>query len=819
MNLAEINISLPVIRYTTDIVHFAPRKSTVIEWIILEVLKNLYESKDSKYKNCSVNFLFSQVFNIPDSDNLIKPCLFDLYSLGAITANSALSDNVSLNDYIIGDLLITDLGLEMQRKGLLPGRDVTQVVDFFFDIIKNKIQIASDKRVFSKEAVGVQLRVGLIDSMQIPLPEVLIMSYLDQLKKQPKVCPDWLKPETEIKSISLSTLNNPIQIYWDNNKVMLQIKDDMQVLFKNNDSIGSINPVIDYLSHAIDENIDFQNIKEINNIPDVDKFAKYMCPGADIGSIFKKVASISPIFYYNKALLKISDTELKELSAGKICIIYNDDALSITIDKGIIIHVPLQKDSAFGTEKDTGYLGLFNLKGNNYSNKVPLYFSLIDKKEDLNLLIDEIIQNYFNDDNFSLIYLLAANKRTNDFKKLLDETLASKKILNEKISLIDNVVPKAETFGIKLDKNSYYLSQIKIEDDVLNPIDKTLALLDEIKALYVFKKNDELYFKAIDKLFEVVPACKTYADLSAFIVKLKTDKKVFNYLSSSGMIQKLYSDDLLLELVDKYNNSDFIKIDLITRLESYFVNLKRNQENLEKTIGLGPFPIDSSKDFIEQHILSLKTAHDTIKECIKKNKDYVKSINASLCKRNSFIKRFDDLCSDASSSFAKIQETINFIADIIMKIYAENALNYEIIYIVDTCALMNHPEILDKFINNKAAFVVPQVVIEELDKNKQLIVNPVKAAKARSAIRSLSDYAQKKVSWLIIEAPQPENLPAAYSSDKNDNLILSVALKYKLKKVILISDDKNLLLKAKSEKIICKTTYQFLGIKKQSMEE
>ena len=41
MNLTDVFLSLPVVKYNTDVIHFAPRKSTQIEWLILEILTKL----------------------------------------------------------------------------------------------------------------------------------------------------------------------------------------------------------------------------------------------------------------------------------------------------------------------------------------------------------------------------------------------------------------------------------------------------------------------------------------------------------------------------------------------------------------------------------------------------------------------------------------------------------------------------------------------------------------------------------------------------------------------------------------------------------
>ena len=132
-----------------------------------------------------------------------------------------------------------------------------------------------------------------------------------------------------------------------------------------------------------------------------------------------------------------------------------------------------------------------------------------------------------------------------------------------------------------------------------------------------------------------------------------------------------------------------------------------------------------------------------------------------------------------------------------------------------------YPELLNKFTNNKSAFILPKVVIEELNKNKDFTRDIEKSTKAKQAIAALTKYQQNNVEWLLTESSHPEYLPPEYPSviDRNnqewqitDNLILSIALKYKVRNVILITDDKNLWQKAISENVICTNTNKFLGI-------
>jgi len=830
MIFADVILSLPVLKYTTDVTLFAPRKSTQIEWLILEVLKKLQENRNSNYNNYSVDFLFSHIFKIPDSDNLLKPCFFDLISLGAIENNSDLSDDTKLKDYWMKDLSITDVGLEMQKKGLLPGEDRTQVVDFFYNVSKKQIQIDYGKKKYEEEACGVQIGDTLENLIKTPMPEIIMKDYLYQLKFQTNSCPDWLKPETEIKGIEISHNEKKPKVYWDNRKISLEIKNNMKVSLQNYDGDPLfVNQIIQYLVDTVDTNLKLQNLKDIN-IPDIDIFASRVTSVTDIKNVFNNIIRNSNLFYYNEDILNINEGELIKILNKKICLILSATDFSIKRENGIVIRIPhdkvsISKDCAFGTNKESVYLGMFTVSGYNYTERLPLYFSMVKQKENLDNLINQILSNYLNDQNIDLIYLLAANNRQEDFLKVLNKVLDAKNSLHEKFSMIDQIVKHVSTYGINIDKNTLYLSQIQSNRDS-NSIEDTISLLKEIKDIYIFKKDNDLFFKAINKLLETIPSCNSYDELYELISNLKTSNSISNWLASASSVKKLYSDNVLLDIIKRYETQDFLKLSFLSRFEQSLRNMKRNQNELEKMINKGSFPITLSKDTFKNHLISTRVNLASINECIKKHGDYKRSIDSFLEERmslseNTLIRSYDDLCSDVNSYFSKVQDTIKVISDIVTKFYDESALNYEKIYVIDTCSIMNHPELLDKFTNNKSALILPKVVIEELNKNKDFSRNKEKSLKAQRAIAELTKYQQNNSEWLLTESSHPECLPPEYPPvvDENnqkwritDNLILSIALKYKIRNVILITDDKNLFQKAKSEKIICTNTNKFLGI-------
>ena len=114
------------------------------------------------------------------------------------------------------------------------------------------------------------------------------------------------------------------------------------------------------------------------------------------------------------------------------------------------------------------------------------------------------------------------------------------------------------------------------------------------------------------------------------------------------------------------------------------------------------------------------------------------------------------------------------------------------IVVVDTSALMQHPELLHGLISNDI-LVVPLRALSELDGLKSS-EDETRAAKARSAIRQLDANSSR----IRHEKDHTALLPAEWDARESDHAILSTALFFRLNAVLFVSNDINLRNKAKS---------------------
>ena len=138
MNFTEVTLSYPCILYKAEVSHFSSRKSTAIEWVILEAITKC--EKLQNYSGISIASFFEQLFTISDADLLIRPVLISLQDIGAIII-SGIDDETELNTVAMNNLRLTPTGREMQAQGLLPGVSSEETFSIYYELVEKNLKV------------------------------------------------------------------------------------------------------------------------------------------------------------------------------------------------------------------------------------------------------------------------------------------------------------------------------------------------------------------------------------------------------------------------------------------------------------------------------------------------------------------------------------------------------------------------------------------------------------------------------------------------------------------------------------------------------
>lgn len=113
-------------------------------------------------------------------------------------------------------------------------------------------------------------------------------------------------------------------------------------------------------------------------------------------------------------------------------------------------------------------------------------------------------------------------------------------------------------------------------------------------------------------------------------------------------------------------------------------------------------------------------------------------------------------------------------------------------YVIDTNVFVNCPDIISK-IDKRYPIIISAKVTDELDKMKTKLGEEGKR-NAEKALRNLNNETQHKI---IYEIADVSLLPDDFDKRSPDNMIISVALKYKEQNPVMLTSDNGLQLKSK----------------------
>lgn len=219
MKLTDVTLSYPFIRYRIDVTHFTSRRSTAIEWLILEAVQRIQMAPE--YQGMSIEDFFSVLFGITDTNQMIRPCLLNLRDIGALQLDS-IYDQTDMAQTQMEQLHLTPVGAAMQRDGKLPGADSTDRIRFYYNINANQLLRDSKSSYYQERPNGISVRE--VDSAEeIAFPAPLVSETLETLKSQ-KDRPSWLMEETIIRQVT----PNESELLWKNVLKSFNVGEGMQ---------------------------------------------------------------------------------------------------------------------------------------------------------------------------------------------------------------------------------------------------------------------------------------------------------------------------------------------------------------------------------------------------------------------------------------------------------------------------------------------------------------------------------------------------------------------------------------------------------------
>lgn len=778
MIFTEVTLSYPCVQHKVEVSHFTARKSTAIEWVILEAVSKC--EKLTNYTGISIGVFFEQIFTISDADLLIKPVLISLQDMGAITI-SGIDDETELDSVAMSNIKLTNTGRDMQTQGLLPGTTSEETFSIYYDIVSKSLK--NETNLYKNESTGIRV-VDVDDAEETDFPEEAIREWLFSVQNEQKRNKlNWLTPTTKIESITrLSS-----ELYWKNITRKVELIEGMRWKVS-----GVEDENIDEITLEGSDVLCPDDLKDLPylEISDPDKEIRNLVSLSEIHSLIRDFLQKDDLFcmdskYYTD--IKVNQQAKKKIRIG---IIYGSETFEAECKgKQIILRVPDCKPRSIGiyfNTKDSVQAGIVTVTAGTISKDVAIAY--IPNISEINIpnTVVELVDRYYAQDNIILFVLYEMGQKE-IFLQYVESIVSEQEKIADKAKIIEWFNKKSRGFYgqdiiLASEKERLLVNEGYIFDKC-QTIEGAKSVIKEYAEINAFRQ-DELLFQRIMKLtIENVGMQDSLEEIWGFWQTISSVKKSYiNYVSKHDLQKNVYSPKSILAFINRFIDEDIFETEEYTIVEQIILEMRRISLQIESMLPeLELYKTVSNEKYNElvlNHIDIIKDLYDQIRKWQDEEEQF-----------NNKIMDIDELLIP-NTPFTNVKKNVYGLQNALAMFFDDSFMKFNKVYIVDTCTLMNEPGLISWFDDEKALLIIPMIVLDELDdlKNDE---DEKKAFKAREVIRNIRNY--NVFDWLNTgESSHPELLSNDLDKERNDNKILSIAIKYCAKKPVLLTDDINL---------------------------
>ena len=786
MKLSDIRIGVPMLRLETRIVHATPRKPTAFERVILGMTEQF--GQNTSFSNIPIERLFIDVLCVSDPGPLVTPTLSELLALDVIRCAGNID---ALDTLILRDIEITERGQRMIAEDMLPAKLMQNDELVYFDPIQQKILTESESKVYRPVKPKLSIDSSVFESV---FPEDLIRRNVANSGYR------WFSSASQIERVeSLS-----VQILWKDTPCSVEVhSSNLKIASKNeslNEYLASIEsddsytrfiaPIFDYHNQLVDgvPELDYDDVEnkdaDIRSISqtldDWPNEACFVIPGLNYDT--DAIPEQAPA---HQAIVLYGDTH----SAEKISIEWNSDRSGCKI----LINGPHPVPEAVrATDREILVARRINANYGNGPRNLVVACRIPDLMGEDRLIgavtkLSDWVESLEDrsDQTVRILWQGESQYLTEYTHKLTDSKLSVDELVQDFFLTLSNV----ERINGNADRDAWLKGLWKI-------------LLGRIVG------SEELDVSHVEQLLEALSAHGSYPIdmvselLNSITEGIKKPQSVEELLKTTSALRmldqdwsptypsRLFTRELTRSVIEKFPDFDS---KLISVHNVLFNTLKALAQ-----VNCGLSAI------VSKEALDGLVSEDAYVSLIKSSEGSTLSEIAHdwASEMDSLMSVLDDTSILHGTQLLRIDSKIAEISKWTAKLIGTLDPRVRSVYVFDTSALIENPEIATEASHGEL-FVVSKRVIEELDDKK---LDEALRPSVSEAVRNLRNLHKEYIHFCDGDMSL---LPSDYRI-KGDNLILSVAVRYREYKPVLITNDNNLSLKARAEGLDAMSADEFL---------
>lgn len=815
MILTESFVKVPGKMYKIKVQCVSTRRLTAMEWLIVNCALRF------QYSDYTVKYVFEEIFQLTSSEILIKPCIRSLISEKAIVLDA--ESNFDYSTLGFSQIHLTEKGERMAQDGLFPGETRELPIDIYYNPLTGKMNQFSGGNDVIKDAIDFGTDEDY--DQQFPEEKIILALHKGMVGKGKFVA----------SKLRIENIECLASIGWEN-YVKLEVDVDSKGIITTKPEIKEKN--VKHLVH------DLFYTKEITPSytdkliwrEEADPF-RILGSGMRIKDTILEVCRNGNILGLSEdlyALFKRNTSAFKK----KVIILWNAKEFSFTIENEMVcIRLPFEfsiKGCGAINDKNES-VSLSKSKCVYDGNEIIVPVAFEDRKigrgtRDLKVWLAKVIMdNHIHDIRYLALHMLSLflgdYEQASDILASHIEKMKPRKVVEE-LTVLKEACNALNVSMIKLNRYGDLIWSIFKNDDVT----KTISLFEKLIKCDCIDAGSDTQRVIIRNVLDCTKAPRSYSDLIVLLqsVGIRTHDDALLY---DDLAKKLYTKEVILDAFNAIMNDKYKKIPELFELDCFFNDYHDSIKALEFLIT--DFVMFDKSD-PEQIIKSIDNCPDvaliqaSASELVSQNMDMLKrgiNIHTEFGKINS---------EKAECYFANMDVIMNHIGKIHddamemvrndqEKLSGKSIANR--MYVIDTCALIHHPDLLLYFQDDES-IRIPTKVIDELGKIKDMRSDKYGSDLARTAAKIASDIEKclrifnlTNRMRITIENCALDLLPADLDKNVPDNQILSVALNYKDWDTTIISDDGVFRLATYAQNIKAVTSDQFIKDRAESRRD
>lgn len=782
MKLADIRIGAPLLRLETLVHHATPRKPTAFERVILALVIKF--AADQNFNSISLERLFSDVLCVANPAPLLSPTLGELAALDVIRC---LADIEAIDVLTLGDIEITERGKRMIVDDMLPAKSMQNEEVFYYDPIRQRLLSESESHAYRPVPPKLVLDESVFEGV---FPDELIREEIKSNRYR------WFSSSSRVEHVELVST----RILWKDTPCTIELQTDLLSILSDDvalrdylctldhDSVVErfIRPVFAY------DSVDLEQIPDLDDREDsrlrVRPVAQSLSQWPD-DARFVAMSAESQDAWIPESPNPGQAILLFDQSSDTDCeVSWNDDktgcwvrfpsrlpvAGSVRVTNKTVLECR-RVEAAFGNRRCSILVSI----------ERPINSDIDSIASSLSSAISRAWSSLSPEDRSAIFFVEGPSgflERVLQYAKSESDSMA-----NWATQFISGLI-RLKSLGANEDGVRHTELLVDLVLETLEHSEATISASEDLAR--VVAGNRRHFAAHIDRLAQAFEATLPVpSDLSA-LDKVIGFMRLLDPAWSPAFPSRLFSNELALGVLRSFPNHDLGSIGDSNSLAASLRSLRDSQQALLTLIGDCDWRNLGENDLIS---LVKSDAGKKLPQACGEWFNHRQALHdlmqqAGLIANDCPVDEFHSCVCLISEWASKLIGTVNS--------------RFAKVYVFDTSALIERPDMVRDIKQDELAIVTKRVIDELDDKKLDDDLRP-RVAMAVKNLRSLpADQVQFSDGDMSLLAPDYR--------EKGDNLILSVAVRFRQHNPILVTNDNNLSLKAQAEGLGSMTSDAFL---------